>query len=295
MGENNGVGAALTAPNHIDGIGGAEDMTTPISKRTTSPAFQFYPDAFLSSTKVIAMSMTERGIYITLLCACWMDGSLPADMKSLARMVGMKETQFAKLWPHNIARCFYEDAGRLVNGRIEVERRKQAEFRRRQTDNGTKGGRPKKPMGSFEETHSKARANREREEDVLQVASSSSEGSLRGTPPMDTWARELVSQYPAQGRCGWNLVERPLYAALMADATMTPWQAWESLKTRLESHKRSHQWLVKRMIPRVDRWLQDGLYNAELPEDAPVVASAGKALPDWVQRVQDAKRSAAQS
>lgn len=243
-------------------------MTTPISKRTTSPAFQFYPDAFLSSTKVIAMSMTERGIYITLLCACWMDGSLPADMKSLARMVGMKETQFAKLWPHNIARCFYEDAGRLVNGRIEVERRKQAEFRRRQTDNGTKGGRPRKGLGFSGETQTKARANREREEDVLQVASSSSEGSLRGTPPMDTWARELVSQYPAQGRCGWNLVERPLFDALAGqgvDVTV----AWGNITAALERHKRSHQWRVKQMIPRLDKWLREGLYLQELPE-APV-------------------------
>jgi len=81
-------------------------------------------------------------------------------------------------------------------------------------------------------------------------------------PQMDVWARELVNLYPAQGRCSWNLVERPLFAALQHD----PFPAWERLKTTLEAHKRSHQWRVKQMIPRLDKWLREGLYLQELPE-----------------------------
>jgi uncharacterized protein YdaU (DUF1376 family) len=136
MDENKGVGTdaveAAHAPNQAADAGGIEDMATPTSKRTTGPAFQFYPDAFLSSTKVMAMSMTERGIYITLLCACWLDGSLPSDTADLARMVGMKPVQFAKIWPHNLARCFAEKKGRLVNPRLERERQKQIDYRTKQ-------------------------------------------------------------------------------------------------------------------------------------------------------------------
>lgn len=158
IGENSGVGTALTVPDHIDTVGGGDDMTTPTRKRTTSPAFQFYPDAFLSSTKVMAMSMTERGIYITLLCACWQDGSLPADMPSLARMVGVKERQFTKIWPHNLARCFTERGGRLVNLRLDQERKKQAEYRARQAANGAKGGRPSgKPTAISGDTETPAK------------------------------------------------------------------------------------------------------------------------------------------
>jgi hypothetical protein len=83
---------------------------------------------------------------------------------------------------------------------------------------------------------------------------------------MDVWARELVTRYPAQGRCSWNLVERPLFAALTADPSMTPTQAWGFLQGRLEQHAASHQWRVKGMIPRLDKWLREGMYLQELPE-----------------------------
>lgn len=86
-------------------------------------------------------------------------------------------------------------------------------------------------------------------------------------PPMDVWARELVNLYPAQGRCSSGLVERPLFAVLTeGDIGETPIAAWTALQARLEAHKRSHQWRVKEMIPRLDKWLREGLYLQELPE-----------------------------
>lgn len=85
--------------------------------------------------------------------------------------------------------------------------------------------------------------------------------------PLDELARELVNLYPAKGRIGWNRVERPLYAVLTADPEMPAMEAWRALVTRLEGHKRSHQWVMKQMIPRLDRYLLDGLHLQELPED----------------------------
>jgi hypothetical protein len=77
---------------------------------------------------------------------------------------------------------------------------------------------------------------------------------------MDAAARDLVNRYPATGRCGWNLIERPLFAVLTADAGVQPAAAWEALTARLEQQKRSEQWAVKKMVPRLDRWLRDGLH-----------------------------------
>lgn len=101
------------------------------------------------------------------------------------------------------------------------------------------------------------------------------EGVQGDLPPMDLWARELVNLYPAQGRCGWNLVERPLFAAL-SSADGPVFTAWEALKARLEQHKRSHQWRIKGMIPRLDKWLRNGLYLQELPEEAPAAERLSK-------------------
>src|SRR5690554_3570253 len=104
-------------------------MTTPTRKRSTSPAFQFYPKDFLSSSKVMRMTATERGIYITLLCVCWLEGSLPDDLGELAKLAGVRREQLARLWPRNLQSCFSSGrGGTLVNDRLEDERRKQQEF-----------------------------------------------------------------------------------------------------------------------------------------------------------------------
>lgn len=123
------------APNqHVE-----DTDTMATSKSTHPPAFQFYTADFLSSPKVIAMSMTERGIYITLLAVCWQDSGLPTDMAALARLVGMKTKQFERLWPHNLGRCFVERGGKFINLRLESERKKQREFRERQRTNAARG------------------------------------------------------------------------------------------------------------------------------------------------------------
>lgn len=160
MGETNGASrAAVTPPDqHADTVGGRDDMPTP-KQRTTSPAFQLYPKDFLSSTKVQRMSLTEIGAYTVLLFHCWLSDGLPTDIGQLARIVKVPEKQFKRMWAGALSECFYTRDGRLHNERLDGERKKQHEYRRRQTDNGAKGGRPKnprqtqnKPMGFENET-----------------------------------------------------------------------------------------------------------------------------------------------
>jgi uncharacterized protein YdaU (DUF1376 family) len=120
----------------------SDHITTP----GKSPAFQFYPKDFLSDENVRLMSMQERGVYITLMCLCWIEGTLPADVSLLARLAGVPLPAFRKLWPQLLP-CFRTDAardGRLIHPRLERERESQANYRRRQSDNGKKGGRPNK-------------------------------------------------------------------------------------------------------------------------------------------------------
>src|SRR6185312_11765498 len=50
-----------------------------------SPAFQFYPNDFLGSGSVAAMTLEEIGAYVLLLCYEWNEGGLPDDLDRLAR------------------------------------------------------------------------------------------------------------------------------------------------------------------------------------------------------------------
>lgn len=97
--------------------------------RNGSPAFQFYPKEFLSSSKVLRMSNTEVGVYIKLLSLCWLDGSLPNDVAKMAPMVGVPAKQFARMWPNVLQECFVVKGERLINMRLEKERRVQADYR----------------------------------------------------------------------------------------------------------------------------------------------------------------------
>jgi uncharacterized protein YdaU (DUF1376 family) len=92
------------------------------------PAFQFYPKEFLSSSKVMAMTLTERGAYITLLSVEWLDGSLPTSAAELARILGLSVARFQKLWRGLLASCFVERNGRLVNDRLERVRAELAAY-----------------------------------------------------------------------------------------------------------------------------------------------------------------------
>jgi uncharacterized protein YdaU (DUF1376 family) len=98
-----------------------------------SPAFQFYPKEFLTDGNVAAMSLQERGAYITLLCICWQEKSLPADLSRLANIVGVPLKVFTRLWPI-LSGCFIKQGDRFLHPRLEKEREKQTAFSRRQKD-----------------------------------------------------------------------------------------------------------------------------------------------------------------
>ena len=107
---------------------------------TRAPAFQFYPQDYLSSSRVAEMSLEEEGVYIRLLCYCWSTGSIPADPERCARLAGKGcsiETAT------NVQRAFSEhptDSERLVHDRLEFEREKQAKRRDQASEAGRKSG-----------------------------------------------------------------------------------------------------------------------------------------------------------
>ena len=97
-----------------------------------SPAFQFYPQDYLSSARVAEMSLEEEGAYIRLLCYCWTTGSIPADPERCARLVGKGcSTSVATFVQRSFNVCS-TNVQRMVHDRLEKEREKQG-LRREQT------------------------------------------------------------------------------------------------------------------------------------------------------------------
>ena len=112
-----------------------------------SPAFQFYPTDFLAGS-VATYSLEERGAYITLLAFDWSLNGLPNDEKTLAKLCGISSRAFAKVWAILGEQFDPGDDGRLRNPRLQAEREKQLSYSRAMSENGSKGGRPRKPRES---------------------------------------------------------------------------------------------------------------------------------------------------
>lgn len=101
-----------------------------------SPAFQFYPDTWLSSLDITLMTPSEEGAYLRLLCHAWLapDCGLPADSNALKTL-----SRLGTSWPKSEGRIrakFREQDGRLFNDRLLAERTKQKIWREKSAEGG---------------------------------------------------------------------------------------------------------------------------------------------------------------
>lgn len=79
------------------------------------PAFLFYSKDWLEGTA--EMTPDEKGVYIDLLAHQHQKGSLPADTKRLAKMVGLSEDEFLQKWSL-LKNKFNRTDDRLVNRKL---------------------------------------------------------------------------------------------------------------------------------------------------------------------------------
>jgi uncharacterized protein YdaU (DUF1376 family) len=115
-------------------------------KKGKPPAFQLYAKDAL--TGMLTMTLEERGAYWTMLFQQWDRGFLPGDDDELiARLMMIPDGALAVSVWSRIKHKFENSNGEYRNRRMEIERRKQTLFRRKQRKNGALGGRPRKNPG----------------------------------------------------------------------------------------------------------------------------------------------------
>lgn len=109
-----------------------------------SPAFQIYPADFLADKNTLVMTAAEVGAYWLLLCVCWRENGLPDDVQELADLARTPAKQFQVSWERKIQRCFYKrEDGKWTHNRLEKERVKQTENRKKKQEAGEKGAKVK--------------------------------------------------------------------------------------------------------------------------------------------------------
>ena len=80
------------------------------------PAFLFYSKDWLEGTA--EMSSEEKGAYIDLLAHQHQKGSLPSEPKKLAKLCGLSESEFLKIWGELSSKFIANATGRMVNRKL---------------------------------------------------------------------------------------------------------------------------------------------------------------------------------
>ncbi|MEO8679239.1 MAG: DUF1376 domain-containing protein [Vicinamibacterales bacterium] len=223
-----------------------------------APAFQFYPKDFLTDGHVMAMNLTELGAYIRLLCLCWMEQSLPSDLVVLGRRCGVSAVTFTRLWPA-LEPCFVVSEGRLVQPRIERERRKQDTWRAMKAEAGKKGG------------EAKAAAKQKRSRRLAEASPPSSSSSSLSDLPSSSSVFDLqpsVENTETRFRRFWAIYpnRKAKGEALKAWQKRNPSEAMtEIIIAAVERQKLWPDWTKNsgQFIPHPATWLNRGSWEDE--------------------------------
>jgi uncharacterized protein YdaU (DUF1376 family) len=276
------TGSGLT---HDAEAGDLEAMTTPTSKRT--PAFQFYPNDFLGSSKVSRMSLTERGAYITLLSYCWQDGGLPTDTKTLAAMLHVKAIQFDRMWSGPLHECFHERNGKLQNARLDAERKKQSEFSKKQSDRAQSGWDSRR---NAKAGNAAAMPERHAHGNALQSSSSSSSSSSLKNTHTTRASAPIHQPHHKHAACGRVCVPADLHSDFVtsrnhdgADRELRDWYL-----------SVDNAWSVGEFKDANTGASNYSFWRARFDEKWPAVKPQAKPTnqPEWMQRAKAAAKAA---
>lgn len=180
------------------------------------PAFMFYASDFAHDQNVELMDVAEVGAYVRLMCSAWTEGSIPSDLKQIARIAKVSPARMLKLWPA-IEICWQPldgDETRLVQKRMERVRAEQQAYRDQKVIAGKAGARAKHygkqepPPGSGSAKVSPS-ANGQHKSGSAKVSPQAEEERESGTAsfslvakPSSSYSSSLSSSYPDTNRVG---------------------------------------------------------------------------------------------
>ncbi len=108
------------------------------------PAFQFYPSNVMSSIQYRTMSLAERGLMMSMQNECWVNDSVPSDIKVLAKILGYPENEIKESLTSNVMHFFYKEDDKIICPELIAYRNKLDERQRLQIEGGKKGAARKK-------------------------------------------------------------------------------------------------------------------------------------------------------
>lgn len=108
------------------------------------PYFPLYCANILASRPFKLMTLEQRGLWITIMMECWVNGSVPSDMPSLSKCLGVPLEDIERSLTQIQFAFLERKGGELISPELEGYREKYMETRKKQSDGGKKGAEIKK-------------------------------------------------------------------------------------------------------------------------------------------------------
>lgn len=231
-----------------------------------SPAFQFYANEWLSSTKIALMTPAQEGAYIRLLCHAWNDPdcSIPDSDEELAALSRLGEGWF-KDGSTKIRKCFEphpEIPGRLVNLRLLEERAKQETWREKSRLGGIQSGKTRKGGKNDENQPETVKGgsrvvegwfNQNPNQNPTLLSSSSSSFSSSEEEEKKKGSRSTSERSRRKTQCDgdWlkELQENPAYQGIDVNRLYGKMVAWCKEKNKQPTRLRLLNWLNREDVP----------------------------------------------
>lgn len=90
------------------------------------------------------MSLRERGLLITIMMECWINGSVPSDFADMAKILGLTADDVKFSYTTRQSTFFHEEGGQLISKELDGYRKNYLDRREKQRLGGQKGAQNKK-------------------------------------------------------------------------------------------------------------------------------------------------------
>lgn len=141
------------------------------------PYFPFYPADWISSPRIMCLTLAQQGAYMRLLCACWMSGdcSLPDDHQKLSMISGLPVEEVQTLGP--FLGPHPTKTGHITNERLMKEWEKAHWISDMRSQAGKKSGKSRRTsvQQKHEQSSNKIPTNSDKSEVRSQTHNSESE------------------------------------------------------------------------------------------------------------------------
>lgn len=151
-----------------------------------APAFQFYANDFMDATSM--WEANAVGLYVRCLCKQWTHGSIPSDLRILARMIHCDREELQSCWSVLGSKFEQQEDGTLKNRRLEEVRERQEYVSSKRSEAGKAGAIAKANAKANGSTKDKQRKVKEKEKVENEVEGGSEERERAPQMVYPAWA-----------------------------------------------------------------------------------------------------------